>query len=76
MQERRINWFGHVLRREEDYIGKKVLALEVEGRRRKGRPKFRWRDKLREDLLKKDMRVEDARDRKRWKQLARNSDPI
>ena len=29
VQERRMQWYGHVMRREENYVGKKVLGMEV-----------------------------------------------
>lgn len=48
-QERRLQWFGHVKRREEDYVGMRVME-DVQGRRRRGRPKLRWKDRMREDL--------------------------
>ena len=38
VQESRLKWFGQVLRREEEYVGKKVMVMEVPGERR-GRPK-------------------------------------
>jgi len=76
MQERRINWYGHVIRSEEGYIGNQVMEMHVDGRRRRGRPKLSWRERLKEDLEDKGLRREDAMDRARWKRLARNSDPI
>ncbi|KAI5750823.1 hypothetical protein M8J77_001554 [Diaphorina citri] len=50
MQERRLQWFGHVERREEDYIGKRVRNLEVSGSRAVGRPKKTWRNCVIEDM--------------------------
>ena len=37
----RLKWYGHVLRREDEYVGKRVMAMEVPGKRRRGRPKRR-----------------------------------
>ena len=30
--------------REDEYIGKRVIEMEVPGKRRRGRPKTRWSD--------------------------------
>ena len=35
-----------VMRRDEVYVGKRVTRMDVEGRRRKGRPKRRWMDSV------------------------------
>ena len=29
VQESRLKWYGHVLRREEEYVGKRVVGMEV-----------------------------------------------
>uniref|UniRef100_A0A8D8XLD5 Endonuclease-reverse transcriptase n=1 Tax=Cacopsylla melanoneura TaxID=428564 RepID=A0A8D8XLD5_9HEMI len=44
IQERRLQWHGHVERRDESYIGKRVQRMEVRGRKGRGRPKKRWRN--------------------------------
>ena len=36
VQESRLKWYGHVLRREDEYVGKRVMAMEVQGKRRRG----------------------------------------
>ena len=41
---------GHVLRRYEEYIGKRVMGMEVPGKRRRGRPKRRWLDNIKNNL--------------------------
>ena len=40
MQESRLKWYGHVLRREDEYVGKRVMGMEVPGKRKRGRPKW------------------------------------
>ena len=39
VQESRLKRYGHVLRREDEYVGKSVMGMEVPGKRRIGRPK-------------------------------------
>ena len=29
VHESRLKWYGHVLRREEEYVGKRVMVMEV-----------------------------------------------
>ena len=53
VQESRLKWYGHVLRREYEYVGKRVIGMEVAGERRRGRPKRRWLDSIRDDVLER-----------------------
>lgn len=39
LKEVTLRWFGHVQRRDEDYIGRKILRIELQGRRRRRRTK-------------------------------------
>ncbi|KAK3563031.1 hypothetical protein QTP86_013435, partial [Hemibagrus guttatus] len=39
VREARLRWFGHVQRRESEYIGRRMLDMELPGRRQRGRPK-------------------------------------
>ena len=41
LRNARLHWYGHVKRREEDYVGKKMMEMEVPGRRKRGRPRIR-----------------------------------
>ena len=40
----RLRWFGHVKRRDQDYVGRQTLEMVPPGRRKRGRPKQRWMD--------------------------------
>ena len=44
--ERRLKWHAHDMRRDGECVGKRVTRIDVEGRRRKGRPKRRWMDSV------------------------------
>ena len=35
----KISWLGHLERREEDRMTKKIFTQEMEGKRRRGRPR-------------------------------------
>ena len=37
--ERRLNWYGHVMRRDEEHILRQVLRMDTPGKRKIGRPK-------------------------------------
>ena len=52
VQESRLKWYGHVLRREDEYVGKRVMETE---KRRRGRPKRRWLDTIGNDLSEKEL---------------------
>ena len=75
VQERRLQWYGHVMRREEECVGRRVMALQADGDRRRGRPKWRWMDNITGDMRQNGLTMEDARDRARWKRLIRHVDP-
>ena len=31
VQERRLKWYGHVMRREEHYVGRRAMVMKVQG---------------------------------------------
>ena len=41
VQESGLRWYGHVWRREDKYVGKRVMWMGVPGKRRRRRPKRR-----------------------------------
>ena len=56
--------------REDKYVGKRVMAIEVSGNRRRGRPEQRWLDSIRNELSR-----EDVQDRAKRRHLIRHIDP-
>ncbi|KAK3512666.1 hypothetical protein QTP70_020883 [Hemibagrus guttatus] len=75
VREARLRWFGHVQRRENEYIGRRMMDMELPGRRQRGRPKRRYMDGINEDMKLVGARVEDAEDRDRWREMIRCGDP-
>jgi len=46
----RISWLGHLERMEEDRMPKKIFTQELEGTRRRGRHRKRWKEEVERDL--------------------------
>jgi hypothetical protein len=46
----KISWLGHLERMEEDRTPKKIFTQELEGMRRRGRPKKGWKEEVERDL--------------------------
>ena len=38
LRQKRLRWFGHIVRRDDEVEIKKVLELKIDGQRRRGRP--------------------------------------
>jgi len=49
-KRQRISWLGHLERMEEERMPKNIFIQELEGTRRKGRPKKRWKEEVERDL--------------------------
>jgi hypothetical protein len=69
----RINWLGHLERMEENRMSKIIFSQEVEGPRRRGRPRKRWKGEVERDLNVLGVRRwrELATDRKKWQDIVR-----
>jgi hypothetical protein len=70
IKSRRMRWAGHVARMGEERGVYRVLVVKPEGRRPMGRPRCRWVDNIRMDLLEVGCGYMDwiglAQDRDRW----------
>jgi len=63
LQQNRLRWYGHVLRKDDDDWVKKCMEHEVEGSRPRERPKKIWKEAVHEDGQTCKLNKEDAMDR-------------
>jgi hypothetical protein len=67
----RLGWFGHIERMPETRMVKAIHSWKPISKRPTGRPKARWEDDVKKDMLK--LKVQNWRtlvqDRRRWKEL-------
>ena len=50
------------MRREEHYVGRRAMVMKVQGRRKRGRPKRRWLNKVKDDIKEKGLSEEEVYD--------------
>ena len=75
MREGRLRWYGHVMRRDQEYVGRKMMEMELPGKRRKGRLKRRFLDVVKEDMGEVGVKETDIEDRKMWRMMIRCGHP-
>ena len=64
----RVSWLGHLERMEEDRMPEKVFTQELEGSRRRGKPRKRWKEEVERDLQVLGVR----RWKESWWQIGKN----
>ena len=72
LQQNRLRWYGHVLRKEDDDWVKKCVKYEVEGPRPRGRPNRTWREVVKEDFQARKLNTKDAMDHSKWRKLIKD----
>ena len=70
--ERRLKWYGHVMRMEEDRVVRRVMTKAIPGERKRGRPKTRGKDVCKRDMQTVRLREGDEGDRAYWKETINN----
>ena len=67
---KKVEVYRHVMRREEHYVGRRANVMKVQGRRKKGRPKRRWLDKVKDDIRENGLSADDVYDRTIWRRMS------
>ena len=71
MREGRLRWYGHVMRRDQEYVGRKMMKMELPRKRKRGRPKRRFLDVMKEDMGEVGGKETDVENRTVWRQMIR-----
>ena len=71
LRQKRLHSYGHIRRREEDNLSRKIMDMVVPGKRRRGRPKRRWIDNNREDMSKYELTADMTENRQYWKMMVK-----
>jgi hypothetical protein len=73
----RISWLGHLERTEKNIMPKMIFSQELEGPRRRGRPRKRWKEEVERDLHVLGVRRwrELATDKKKWRDIVDRPKP-
>jgi hypothetical protein len=64
INDNRLAWYSHVMRRNESHITKRVKSMNVDRHPRRGRPKKRWMDCVKDDMRIKGVNMEMTSDRR------------
>ena len=75
MREGRLRWYRHVMRRDKEYVGRKMMEMKLPGKRRRGRPKRRFLDVVKENMREVGAKEMDVEDRKMWRMMIRCGHP-
>ena len=67
----RLRWLGHVERMNGETLTSRVREMTVVGNIRRGRPKKTWEETVKDDMRKRNLTIEDAHDRVKWRSCCR-----
>ena len=70
VRHRRDSGQRYMHRREGHYVGRRVMEMKVQGRRKRGIPKRRWLDKAKDDIKEKGLSADEVCDRATWRRMS------
>ena len=71
MREGRLRWYGHAMGRDQEYVGRKMMKMELLGKKKRGRPKRRFLDVVKEDMGEVGAKETDVENRTVWRMMVR-----
>ena len=70
--EKRLKWYGQVMKMEEAHIVRRVMTKYIPGKRKRGRPKTRWQGVCRRDMQNVGLSAGEEGDRAYWRAITNN----
>ena len=74
-REARLRWYGSVRRKDDGYIRRRMMRMDLPGKKKRGRPNRRFMDVVKEDMAEVGVTEEDRKDRNNWRWKIRRDDP-
>ena len=71
VEKMRLRWFGHVKRMGEDRLPRRMEEMRMEGRRPRGRPRWRWIDGVVDGMLRRGCRWQQVEEERWWEDRGR-----
>ena len=71
MREGRLRWYGHVMKRDKEYVRRKMIEMELSGKRKRGKPTRKFLNLAKEGMRKFGAKETDVEDRTVWRQIIR-----
>ena len=65
--EKRLKWYVHVRRMKEEHIVRRMLDVDIPGKRRRGWPNLRWKDACKRDMTQAGLKEDNATNRAKWR---------
>lgn len=79
IEEKQLNWYGHLVRMRNERIPKKMLEMRPDGKRARGRPRIQWEENIRRMAETRGKTIAEARilarDRTNYKKWTKNPTP-
>ena len=65
--EKCLKWYGHVIRTKEEHTVRRMLDVDMPGKRRTGRPNRRWKDACKRDMTEAGLKKDNTTNRTEWR---------
>ena len=75
LREGRLRWYGYVMRRNQEYVERRVIETKLPGKRKRGKFKKRFLDVVKEDMREVSARETDVGNRTLWSSIIRCGNP-